>query len=216
MDNEPTYGKRLFSAAFEDFTKFWSGHRIWATIAAFTAPLLIQGTTLGWRSLSTLSRIVESALLGLALTLIGNVAISLYRGARSLDKKLHDQIGERDETIVALNEKPRRSAAEQDYFDTGKKLLSGFGGRTMIAVKALRHLLRHGALTYHGPGSNFANLLPEGMNLQDAFWAYNACGSSLIRVDEKYGSGERTYSIPESMKKTLEELLYDESFLRRD
>ena len=129
------------------------------------------------------------------------------------ERQLTAAIQQGNETIRALSEKPKRSAADQDYYDTGKKVLLSFGVKTPIAVKALRHLLKHEPLTYHGPGSSFLNLIPDGMNIQDTFWAYNACAGSLVKIDEKYGSGERTYSIPASMRTVLAELLYDQSVL---
>ncbi|MFZ0799904.1 MAG: hypothetical protein WCA13_05825 [Terriglobales bacterium] len=144
------------------------------------------------------------------------IVFLFYQFVRS-QHLLYAELEQQDKALQLLKEKPSLTAAEIHHYDEAKRLLLGFGGRMGIAVAVLRHLLTHGPLTYYGPGSNPAPLLPLNVGLQDALRAYRACAPTIVKCEEKYGSGEQTYSIPESMKNILGQLLYeDESLLRRD
>jgi hypothetical protein len=67
---EQTYRKRLSVAAWEDFSKFWSAHRYWVTFASlFLSPLLVQALRSGLHSLLSVQNILESAALGIALSI---------------------------------------------------------------------------------------------------------------------------------------------------
>jgi hypothetical protein len=110
------------------------------------------------------------------------------------------------EQLRALVAKPPRTAADQHRYDTGRKLLQGFGERKSIAVQALRHLRAHGSLTF----GTFAPPLPPGLKLDDVLWAYGAClPDGLVTVSQDHPRGERTFSIPLAMNALLDELLYE-------
>ena len=112
---------------------------------------------------------------------------------------------ERETALHLLTTKPPRTSAEQHDYDTAKAALALLKQKGVIA---LRHLRKHGTLTF---GFN-PPVLPPGLTLNDTFWVYNHCASEgVVTCSEKSGSGEKTYTISAKMVKALDELLYDDA-----
>jgi hypothetical protein len=141
----------------------------------------------------------------------GNLAISFWRGIKSLDSGLREQVRSKEETIaeqVAQLQKPKRTAAEESrYRDATQGLqLVGLEGRT-----ALRHLLKYGRLVFNMT----CPPLPEGMDRAGALALYiKCCENGLVsRRDRTFGRldevmPEIEFEIADGMKAALEELLY--------
>ena len=108
--------------------------------------------------------------------------------------------------LMDLIAKPQRTTAEQTRYDNAKKLLQGFGGRAVIAVKALRHLRTHGSLSF----GMYDPPLPVGMKRDDVLWVYNACLPDGLVTRNITVRGEQTYEIPAAMQNVLDDLLYDD------
>jgi len=120
----------------------------------------------------------------------------------------HQQtIRKRDETIRMLTEKPKHSPAEQHDYDIAKKALQLLREK---GVSALRHIRRHGSLTF-GTGMT-SGPLPPGLSFNDTLWVYNHCASEgLLTCSEKIGSGVKTFAVSPKMEKILDEVLYEDN-----
>jgi hypothetical protein len=105
MEPEQTYGKRLHRAAREDFRKFWSGHRVWVTVATLISPFLMQWKNHGWGSLLTAQDTLESGGLALGLSIVGNYLIALWGGASSLDAGLQETIVDKEAELAQHKDK---------------------------------------------------------------------------------------------------------------
>ncbi|MGA2201793.1 MAG: hypothetical protein ABSG40_07510 [Terriglobales bacterium] len=217
---EPYY-RRFWRRFFKDATPWARDNIVWGMIVLVVPPLaaylrhtdsqidwVLIRTSL-WLYACAFSVYILAHLCRTPKKLDDERAITEQEFVRKIAEQEHE-IDERNEQIRTLSEKPKRSAAEQYHFDRAKKALKRFGPK---AVTALRYLRTQGSLIFTGPGGAGVSL-PAGLSLQEALWAYNACaGEGLVTSTEKYGSGERTYAIPETMKSVLDELLYDESLL---
>jgi hypothetical protein len=213
---EQTYRKRLLVAAWEDFRKFWSAHRYWVTfVSLLLSPLIIQVLRYGLPSLLSTQNILESAALGIGLSIIGNVLIAVWTGAKSLDAGLHEKIqhrdvivAARDQTIEEQDEKirsitePKRTPAEQHHYDTAKKTIERLGPSCVVA---LRHLKTHGRLII----GTFGSPLPPGIPRDDVIRIYDECfGAGLVTARDNPSQGERMFEIAPTMNAVLDELLY--------
>jgi hypothetical protein len=124
------------------------------------------------------------------------------RAAR--EQSLNDSIAEKDDAIRKLISEPKRTPAEQHDYETAKRALEVVREK---GITALRHIRRHGSLTFaYGSSSS---PLPPGLTFNDTLWVYNHCASEgLLTCNEKYGSGEKTFTVSPKMSKVLDELLY--------
>ena len=205
-----TYARRLRTAARDDFSKFWTAHRYWVTFVSFLlAPMMFQLTTTGWEKMRPLD-IVESAGIGIVLSVIGNSLIALFKGAESLDSDLHGEIQKRDGMIAEYErslQKPQRTPAENHKYNSARLALERLGPS---AVNALRHLSIHRELIFsltHPP-------LPEGMDLGEAMNFYISCvreglvSRHDINADINTECPSMIFEIAPGMISILEELLY--------
>jgi hypothetical protein len=219
---EESYGKRLRKAARKDFRQFWSSHRSWVTFVSLLSPSLILVLRYGWHSLLNLRSILESAGLGIVLSVIGNYVIALWRAAESLDAGLQAQIHSRDaaiadreETIKKQEEKiqafaqPKRNAADQHHYNKAKAFLDKHGPKF---VAALQHLRNHGDLTYSSQGITQYTQWPPKMDRNEAISLYEACmQEGLVTMQEIPGvHAARKIFIAPAMAGVLSELLYAE------
>jgi hypothetical protein len=219
---EPAYRKRLLLAASKDFKQFWSSHRSWVTVVSLLSPSFIQVLRYGWPSLLNLRSILESAALGIVLSIMGNCVIALWRGAKSLDAGLQAQIHSRDaviadreETIKEQKEKiqifaqPKRNAADQYHYDKAKAFLDKRGPKFL---GALQHLRNHGDLTYSSMGSTMYTQWPPKMDRNEAIPIYDVCmQEGLVTMQEIPGMHpSRKIFIAPAMANVLDELLYGE------
>ena len=128
---------------------------------------------------------------------------------RTARLQAESRIDEQDQEIRRLTEAPKRSAAEQHHYDTAKKCIDRFGEK---AILSLRHLRTCETFTVVSPGmsnSSASTFLPSGVTLAEMDWALGACaGYGVVTYAGRFKSTDRTYEIPESMKKALDELLY--------
>jgi hypothetical protein len=158
------------------------------------------------------SSLVKITIWFYAISLLAYLIFHLCRTPQKLDadrdakeRLLTATIAERDETILALNAKPKRTPAEQHRYEVGEKALERFG---QDAVIALRHLRTHETLRL----GTYPPQLPPGMKYERLLWAYNAClGEGLVTCRENYPkTGERRFQIAPTMTQILDELLYKE------
>lgn len=209
----------MWNAVSADLGNFWSGHRIWVTIATLAAPFIIQAETHGWRSLLTLVETLESAALALGLSVAGNLVLSFFVGAKSLDAGLCAQIEKRDKTItdqgieiqqheqklVALIEKPQRTPAQEHHFRQAQSELQKLPDHAKIA---LRHIWSSEVL-HELPGGMI--IIPGLKREQSNDAMAGELGSSpLVRVTATpHPSGDRRYwEIAPAFRDALSELLF--------
>jgi hypothetical protein len=109
--------------------------------------------------------------------------------------------------VTELTRKSKRSAAEQADYDTVKNALLLLKETGMTA---LRHIRRHGSLTF----GSYNPTLPPGLDANKTLWVFQHCASEgILRCDSNLGNTERTYSVTPTMTRALDEALYDESLL---
>jgi hypothetical protein len=134
--------------------------------------------------------------------------LDLDRDAREIELnhvifKSEETVKQREADLRALKENPLRSAAEQHEYDTVKGVLKVTGDK---GIKALRHIRKHGSLTF----GTFSPVLAPGLNAQEMQWVYNhAASEGVLTVGGKQELGERIYSISPKMEKALDEALYE-------
>lgn len=170
-------------------------------------------------SLWNLRSILESAGLGIGLSIIGNALIAAWNGAKAMDVDLHNEvqsreavitmrdqaIKQRDEIINSLSA-PKRTRAEQDDYDTVKRALKLVG---TSGIAAVRHLRRQGSLSFNHGGCG--GPLPPGQSMEQALWAYRHCASEgVLSQEANFGNTGSTFSIKPHMEKVLAEALYED------
>lgn len=107
----------------------------------------------------------------------------LQTTSRSTEESLRAAIAERDNSLRALTDKPKRTAAEQHHYDKAKETLKKFGP---AFADALRLLKTHGKLTF----GFYPPQLPPGVRADELQRIYIAClGEGLVTKHEKPGSG---------------------------
>jgi len=116
---------------------------------------------------------------------------------------LNQMVKEREDTIRALSERPKRTAAVQHDYDTAKKALQLVGEKGRVAM---RHIRSHGSLTF----GTYSPVLPPGLNLNDTLWVYRHCASEgLLTCKSNLGNSEQTFAVAPKMEKVLDELLFE-------
>jgi len=221
MDPKATYGKRLRKAAREDFVKFWSAHRSWVTLVTLlvaSSAVAIQVLYRGVGSMANVEQTLVTGLVGLVVSMAGNCIISTWRGAKNLDANLHDEIKHRDGTISerendiqekersiqAILQKPKRTAAEEHHYALAIVALRELGPN---GEAILRHLAIHGTLIF----GNYNPQLPQGFNGGQTREILEMCvAKQLVTVrSERHPAGyDYIYEISAGMKTALDELLY--------
>ena len=189
-----TQDNRSSRFAFEKavFTKFW--------LLLGGATFTVIGVIWQWQEWSRASLLFAEAVAAIVL---------FYLAARVAWKERTAQLAAENAKVGDLEAKlsnPQRTPAEQHDHDTAKEALKLTGGK---GKAALRHLRKHGSLRFsYGTSSG---PLPPGLNFNDTLWVYNHCASvGVVTCDEKYGSGEKIFSISPKMERALEELLFTE------
>jgi len=114
-----------------------------------------------------------------------------------------------NQTVIVHRDAPlavQRTAAEQNDLDTVRdalKLLKETG------LTALRHIRRHGSLTFGAPGGGIQPVLPPGLNFEQALWVYRHCASvGILTQKNNLGMSEQVFAVSPRMEKALDELLY--------
>ena len=134
MEPESNYGKRLHKAARQDFRKFWSTHRLWATLSTLAVTVSVIGIQVAYRGVGSMANVeqtIVNGVVGLGIALIGNYLIAMRRGAESLDSGLRNEIHEKNSALqdrtkenlklqarlavrpISLIERNRRTEVEQ-------------------------------------------------------------------------------------------------------
>jgi hypothetical protein len=214
-----SYSTRFWRRFRRDATPWARDNIVWGFVVLVAPPLAVYlhdpHAQIDWVLIRTTALLYLFAFMVYVLAHLARTPkkLDLERDARETAllggiSERNETIKERDETIRSLTT-PRWSAAEEEYRNAAQKLIQQLGQNT---VTALRHLVRHGSVTFRGPGSTSSPQLPTGMNASEAYGIYSACaGQNLVTYDEKHGSGERTFFVPQSMIKVLNELLYEDN-----
>lgn len=179
---------------------------------------------------------VEVSLLSGAAGFTLTMIVSLVKAPKLLDDKRRCEITTRDEANQQIREafatessdfkkqidgmravtemrdaelqdfkKPKRTAAEEQKYAEAKTALSKFGDAGIVA---LRHLEKHGTLTFTALADPS---IPIGMNARDLQAILAACAiDSLVTRETIHKSGgiDYVYKIAPGMKAALDELLY--------
>jgi hypothetical protein len=125
----------------------------------------------------------------------------------ALKNKNEQRERELQETIRTLEDKPKRSAAEQYHYDRAKAFLVKRGPKF---VAALQHLYTRGDLTYSSMGATMTTLWPKGMDRNEAIPIYDACATEgLVNIQEIPGihPAKKIFIAP-GVISVLSELLY--------
>ena len=100
----PSYGKRLHKAARQEFRRFWSLYRYWATVtSAVIIPMGFQILRRGIHSVNVADT-VETGIASLVISMFGSYVIAMRRGAENLDTSLRSDIDDRNITIGHLKD----------------------------------------------------------------------------------------------------------------
>src|SRR5262249_4781655 len=120
-------------------------YRYSATIAsAFVAPVLIQITRHGVRSMGNLADTLVNAFWGLVLSMILTYIVALRRGAENLDTELIRRSKEiTDENSKLIEEcerlrKPKRTPAQENDYREIKAIYDKYGDDEKTVLKHLR------------------------------------------------------------------------------
>jgi hypothetical protein len=214
----------LHVAARKDFKAFWSAHRWWATginlMAALCVATVFQIMTQGSVNAANLGQAAVAGLVGLAVSLGGNYLISMRRGAEALDAARGVESSGLKEQINRLTP-PKRTPSEEHHYREAKTALEDLGPD---AIALLRHLKKHGTITFTAPpmGSSGHPItqtpLPKAMGQNDVYNGLQRCVSkSLVSPTHQAGSIDPgqpypptyiCFRIAEGMKEVLDELLY--------
>ena len=214
------YDRRFRKRFFVDATPWARDNIIWGIVVLIVPPLAAflrdPQTTVDWVLIKNSLILYAFALAVYALAYLRLTAKRLDADRDSRETTLagdaseQDQtIKERDEAIRVLQEKPKRSAADQYHYDKAKTFLENKGPKF---VTALRHLSNCKTLTYSSLGITMNTQWPSGMDRNEAIPVYDAClVGGLISMSEYLGPHPtKTYSIAPKMEKALDELLYEE------
>jgi hypothetical protein len=202
------YSTRFQKRFRKDATAWARDNIIWGFIVLIGPPLAMYlrdpHAQIDWGLVRT-----TIALYIVALTVY--VIVHLCRTAKKLDMErdaretaLLGDIKERDETIRALSEKPKRTVAEQHHYDIAKKALQKLNPDTIVA---LRHLKTQGKITF----GTYPPFLPPGISVNRLVDIYLECSrEGLVARQDDSQKGERTFEIAPTMNVVLDELLYED------
>jgi hypothetical protein len=129
---------------------------------------------------------------------------------RAVITKHEETIKQRDETLQALNAKPKRSAAEQHDYELVKSALGVVKEKGKIALRFLRN---NGTLKFGiSMGSPSGGPLPPaGISLAEMLWAYRHCADAgVVSMSRNLGATEETFTIVPHMIKAVEQALFED------
>jgi len=226
-----TYYAELWNIAIKDVRAFWTAHKLITSLPAPLVGFLISIIlSKGVHSWMDFLQAVEVSLLSGAAGFTLTMIVSLVKAPKLLDDKRRCEITTRDEANQQIREafatessdfkkqidgmqavtemrdkKPKRTAAEEQKYAEAKTALSKFGDAGIVA---LRHLEKHGTLTFTALADPS---IPIGMNARDLQAILAACAiDSLVTRETIHKSGgiDYVYKIAPGMKAALDELLY--------
>jgi hypothetical protein len=119
--------------------------------------------------------------------------------SHNTEESLRAVTAERD----ALKE-PKRTAAEQNAYETVERALKVVGTK---GITALRFLRTHGIITFNLNSCSVP--LPPELSIADALRIYRHCLSEgVVTSKTNLGNSEEIFMVPVSMEKALAALLY--------
>lgn len=126
--------------------------------------------------------------------------------AKRIEVELGKEVEDRDTRIHALTEKPKRSAAEQNRYDTVIKALALVKDKGKTALAFLR---RNGSLTFSSPGNGINPVPPSGLTEHDLLWTYRHCASEgIVSLTRNRSANEETFSITVDMTKAVDDAIF--------
>lgn len=200
------YSRRFWRRFFKDATPWARDNIFWGIVVLVVPPwaaYLRDSHPLDWELIKTSLWLYLFAFAVYALVHLSRVPRKLDDDRESRERSLIAIISQKDDAIRSLNDRPKRTAAEQHHYEKAKAALDKLG---TDAVKALRHLQTQGKLTF---GFYNPQAIPEAMTGEQLHNVYRACAvEGLVSQQEHTGSGERTFEIAPTMVNALNELLY--------
>ena len=210
---EPYY-KRLRKRLWKDAAPWARDNIVWAVLGVVVPPLALY--------LHDSHAQIDWPLIKIAIELYG-FALAIYflvqlcrtpkkldgdRDAREIElgNLITDKeqlIRQRDQSISAMAEEPRRTPAEQHNYDKLKRMLEIY---KETGIAALRHIRNVGTLTFGGAG---AVTLPAGLTVDKALWVYRGCAAEALLIHvSSLGLSQETFSVPENLGKIFDDALY--------
>jgi hypothetical protein len=217
MEKLKPYYRRFEERFRQDATPWARDNILWGVVVLLAPPVAVylhdRHAPIEWGLIKTTLWLYGLALGTYALVHLCRVPKKLddERAKRETELStdsaaLKETIQRRDDTIRAITQKPKRTAAEQHAFDTVKEALRV---TKEDGLAALRHLKYQGKLTF----GTYAPQLPLGLTLDRTLWVYNQCQSvGVVNRTSNLGYSEYTYSLSSdpAMTKALDDLLFAE------
>jgi hypothetical protein len=202
----------------KEFKTFWSPHRWLVTIVMLLAPVGFQIASHGVRSVLNMAETIESGLIGLAVSLIGNYFIAMWKAAETLDAESRSELAttrarleaESQRVVVLTSEiaalrAPKRTSKQEHDYNHAKQALEPIGEKGRIA---LQFLMTHEKLSFgfYDPPVTFPMPTQE---LRDILRTASDNGLVTIRHERLHPmEPQMVYEIAPGMKAALEELLH--------
>jgi hypothetical protein len=171
-----------------------------------------------------LNETLENGFIGLVVSLVGTYLIAVRKGAEAIDTAWGAEYSALRKQVEQLTP-PKRTLSEEHHYNEAKAALETLGAK---AIVLLRHLKKHGELTFIAPQSIGSpgppytqSPLPEGLNVNETYVCLGDCArKSLVTPVHRTVSLGPNYTYPaiyidyriaEGMKEALDELLYQPS-----
>jgi hypothetical protein len=202
-----SYCTRFWRRLRKDAAPWARDNIFWGILVLVLPPLSIylrdRHAQIDWGLIRTTLVLYAVAFAIYLLAHVGRIPKKLDVERDARETILLGRIAEQLETLRTLTEKPKRTPAELNDYETVRKALQVVKEK---GITALRHIRKHGSLKF-----GFYNpVLPPGLTANETLWVYNHCASEgVLTCTEKAGSGERTFAVSPKMDKVLDELLYE-------
>ena len=199
---EESYAKRFWKRWYSD-GKDWIANNVLLGIVMLIVPPI--AVYLGNRNAAIDWHLVGTTLLLYLFVFAVYACVHLCLTPAKLDADRAAVVAELQEQIRKLTP-PKRTPAQQDAYDIAKAAISLLKPH---GVPALRYLRMHGQITFYA--TSCTPPPPSGLTMQNLFWVYNHCVSvGVVSCNEKFGGGEKTFTIPSRMESVLDEVLYED------